>query len=199
MQQLILIILMSLMPPSATTEVSKRSEKGVFEVYYKGQPAGTINATKTVTGKQVIFENQSLVNIRMLTRLEVKYYQKAVFINNILQQAEYTLWVNGHIHKRSEIKRAGDGYQMLLGNDEETIHGDILYTSACLLIDEPRETARVFSELQGNYHQLVQTRAHDYSKKAPDGKVNHYQYRNGQLHWAELDGGLLTFEVKRQI
>ena len=168
-----------------------------YDIIYRNEPAGLLRAIKQVQGEEVTYENHTALSIRMLATLRLKFFQQARYQKGVLQEAEFKLWVNGSMHRHSSILRQGNGYRLLIDGKESFVDGPIQYSAACLMLDEPAEFRRIFSEQHGAFHDLkMNPRTHQYHKTDPQGKINRYRYEQGLLQWAELDAGLLSFELQ---
>jgi len=175
----------------------QKNEK-VYAILYKGDKAGEMKAKKWQEGAFTVFENTSRASIRMLATLEIRYHQKAIFDEQgQLYSAEYTLWVNDGVHRRSSIKKEGGRYLATINGKSQQIELPIEYSASCLMLAEPNDHRSVFSEQYGQHHKLIPQAPGQFKKIASDGKVNHYHYnKEGILQYAKLDGGLLSFELK---
>jgi hypothetical protein len=70
------------------------------------------------------------------------------------------------------------------------------YANIQLLFLEPVGITQVFSEQEGEWHELVPEGSHSYHKINSKGRENCYYYENGQLKLAEIDGGLIRFSIE---
>ena len=178
---------------------SQHKVQKTYSIIFRGDKAGELKSSRWEEDGATIFENQSLVNIKMLTTLEVRYRQRAVFDGQGLKVANYTLWINDKMHKSSVVKREGSVYRATINGNKHIISSPITYSSSCLMLTEPNQNQLVFSEQLAEFHTVVEVAPNQFKKTASDGKVNSYRYTSdGVLKYAKLDGGLMNFELKLQ-
>ena len=88
------------------------------------------------------------------------------------------------------------GYIFYEDDEEENrIYEPITYGTVNLMFEEPENVKKVYAEEHGCFHTLKKLSAHTYEKTSHKGKTSIYKYKDGALVEAEIDAGLISFEI----
>ena len=91
----------------------------------------------------------------------------------------------------------GSTLTLIYEDDEEEnrIYEPITYGTVNLMFEEPENVKKVYAEEHGCFHTLKKLSAHTYEKTSHKGKTSIYKYKDGALVEAEIDAGLISFEI----
>ncbi|PNQ73079.1 hypothetical protein C1T31_08800 [Hanstruepera neustonica] len=170
-----------------------------FEVLHDSRHLGTLHATKTVTGDQVVYTSHTEIAYQLMVNIEVTYDYDVTFVKGELQEAKAHITVRGNDKTKVNTVKKGSGYEFYSeGELVKTIKGSITHSIIQLLFDEPIGVTRIYAEEHGEYHELRELADHTYLKTAPSGKKNTYFYRNGELYKSDVNAGIIKFSIVKK-
>lgn len=173
-------------------------EKASFEVVHRGKSIGVLEAVKEVVYKKTVYTNQTNIDTRIITKIEVNYGYNVTFDRLGLVEASARIKFNGKQRTNAFTERKGEGYTFVRDNEKpEELNQDIKYSTVKLIFEEPKNISNVYAEEHGEFHTIKQIASNTYRKTSPDGKENTYYYKNGILEKAEIDGGVIKFQIQR--
>ncbi|SHI85501.1 DUF6134 family protein [Pseudozobellia thermophila] len=179
-------------PPDITTATDSLR----FDIVMKGKVVGNLEAIRKKKEGKVRFQSSTTIKTRVITDIEVNYNYDVVFEDKVLEQAYVTIEVNQKTHANTTTKREGNGYQILINDKKDrVVEEPINYATIQLYFEEPVNTTRCYSEQDGTFNSLVPLGGHRYKKINSKGKENTYSYSNGYLEKANIDGGLVKFDI----
>ncbi|ETN96115.1 DUF6134 family protein [Zhouia amylolytica] len=173
-------------------------EKVSFEVLHRDKSIGVLEAVKETYHKEVVYNNHTSIDTRIITKIEVNYGYNVTYDNNGLVEASAQIKFNGKERTNAHTERKGKNYLFFKDNNEpEKLDQEIDYSTVKLIFEEPKNVNRVYAEEHGEFHSIKRIASNTYLKTSPDGKENTYYYKNGILEKAEIDGGVIKFVIKR--
>ena len=66
------------------------------------------------------------------------------------------------------------------------------------MFEEPTSVKKAYSEETGEFQSLRKIGSHSYAKENEKGRESIYYYKNGILHTAKIDAGIIEFELHLQ-
>ena len=170
-----------------------------FEVLHDNRLLGTLEATKTVTGNQIVYTSHTQIEYHLMVNIEVVYDYHVTFSNGILQEAKAHIMVRGNDKTKVQTVKAGSDFEFYSeGNLEKTIKGTITNSIIQLLFEEPKGVSRIYAEEHGEYHELRELGDHLYLKSTPSGKKNTYFYKDGILQKSDVNAGIIKFSIVKK-
>ncbi|MDZ7848978.1 MAG: DUF6134 family protein [Owenweeksia sp.] len=169
-----------------------------YDIIVQDVVMGQATASTETKGAVKVYRNTSVSQINFLKKIEVKLEQKAVYENGLMQYAETKTMVNDRLHRHIRIQKVEDGYRVTTSDDSKKVKVPIRYSGILLMLKEPVEVSRSYSENDAEFHKIEALGEGRYLKTAPNGRKNYYQYRNGKLVEATVDAGWYTFEMQLQ-
>lgn len=166
-----------------TSASSLHSQTLFYDIYKGDDPIGEIVVEKVTRGNKVHYEANSEAKFRILWMNELTTSTAADFINNELSYAASKITLNEKVREHATTKKDGAFYRYYNHPDKHVKkeHPPIVNSTVALYYAEPVGVKQVFSE---NYQQLCKLKvigANAYELTLPNGKVNQYFYKNGQL------------------
>ncbi len=170
-----------------------------FEVVLHDKVVGVLNATRKKDGSTTIYGNDSRIETRVLIKVVVSYDFEVMYSDAHMVSSKATLLYNNKIHAQTEVDLVSNKYHVERYHSGETyIDERITYTSGMLMFEEPVGVTSLFAEIPGEMQTIEPVGDHSYKKTDSDGHVNHYHYQDGNLVKAEIDGGLIKFDLRRK-
>lgn len=174
----------------------------VFDQYIRNNKVGTlsvfIHEDRDRAEKTIRIESKVSVSMLFLSTV-VNYEGKSVFRSGKLIMAEIQICRDGSPYQDSEVHWRGDHYLAVIDGSEINIkENEILFSSLLLYAKEPRNTSRVFAEIDGVFNRLEHKGRGKYELHIRGSRNNYYTYRNGELVEAKLDHWLAPIYLKRQ-
>ena len=186
-----LVIISSFSPPE-TIPAKLR-----FKVLKNDKEIGWINATKTISGNQILYEVETELEIKLVFTQKVVYSSKALYVNNFLQKSVSKSFVNKKLQHHCVTLWKGNHYEIKRDHDIERLDRKVFYSGIMLYFKEPGDEHLVYSEMAGQDNFMAKG---DGVYLLTDGKSkrkNSYWYKGGLLHKAFIDHSLVDFEIIR--
>lgn len=167
-----------------------------FEVLHDSKHLGTLQATKTVIGDQVVYTSHTDIQFNLMVNIRVVYDYHVTYKNGELQEAKAHITVRGNDKTKVNTVKKGSGYEFYSeGELEKTIAGSINHSIIQLLFEEPLGVDKIYAEEHGEYHNLRELATHTYLKTASNGNKNTYFYQNGVLRKSDVNAGIIKFSI----
>ncbi len=185
-----LLLLFSIFSNGETTNLS-------YSIIQKEKVVGYTNAYKYQEIDQTTYRSNSVSTVKAIISIDIVSNYEITLENGLLRSAEANVLVRNRPYTHSytyycenQCEMAKDGANVIY------IGEDISYASTMLLFEEPVNITQSYSELDGSFHSIRKVGNHRYEKKDANDRINTYQYVNGILQYAEIDAGLISFELK---
>jgi hypothetical protein len=173
-----------------------QEEKYVYKIIHKGKEIGTLYAKKEQLGDKIIYSNRTEIDTRIITKIEVDYNYKVVYKNNLLSHAYVLILFNGKEKTNTYTDRSNNQYIYYEDDDvKNIISKKITYSTVNLMFEEPLGINEVYAEEHGEFHAMECIAPNTYKKTINRSKSSVYKYKNGKLLEAEVDAGLITFQI----
>ena len=170
-----------------------------FDIINKNEVIGNLKATKTSTDTKTHYQSVTTISTKILKEIKVNYKYDVTYERNKLKKANVYIDVNNKpyadILTNWEVKH----YQITKNDKKEkVVEDEINYATILLYFNEPFDIERCYSEQDGSFNTIVPLGNHTYKKINAKNHENIYYYKNGFLQKAEINGGLVKFEIIAQ-
>lgn len=186
------IIVFFLLLPS-NSKLTETSLK--FDIVLRNKVVGQLVATEINKDTKVFYHSSTNIKTRIITEIHVNYKYDVVYDNATLKKADVYVSVNDKLHAETHTEWMNDQY--LIKEDKKKVTHDepINYSTILLYFKEPKHVKECFSEEDGSLNTIVSLGNHVYKKINSKGKENIYYYQKGKLTKAEIDGGIVDFQI----
>mgnify|MGYP005666318829 CR=1 FL=1 len=173
------------------------SEVLYFDVVRLDQTIGELRVEKTYRDNLFTYRSYTQVNAHVIKDITVLYEVVVTMKQDFLLSADASVKVNGKIRDHTKTRWSGGKYHIQSKNEQDKLVSDpIVYPAILLLVKEPINIESSFSEENGDFHVVSSIGDHSYKKYNEKGRENLYHYQDGQLQRAEIDAGLVQFEIQ---
>ncbi|MDF4202977.1 hypothetical protein PXD56_08430 [Maribacter sp. SA7] len=170
-----------------------------FNIIHKDKIVGNLHATKTIKSSRVNYQSITTINTRIIKEIEVNYEYDVTYENSLLKTANVLIEVNNKPHANITTSWKESYYQITKNNKKEkVVESDITYATILLYFKEPLDIQKCYSEQDGSFNTIVALGNHIYKKINAKDQENIYHYKDGFLKKAEINGGLVNFEIVAQ-
>jgi len=178
---------------------STKMETITFEVVMRNKIVGELIASKEQKKELTIFKSKTQIKTQLLKEINVLYDYTATFSKKKMIHSTADINVNGKAHEKTLTKWNDKNYDItFLKKKKKSVGESIVYSSLKLLFDEPNQVRQSFSEKDGEFHKLELFENNIYKKTNSKGRVNKYFYKDGQLEKAEVNAGIIKFQLIRK-
>lgn len=169
-----------------------------YKIYLLGANVGEFSVAQTNNQESIIIDATTEVEIHLLFSYRIKYVQKTVYNQGVLQNAHVETYKNGKLNSTMFMKYEKGAYQLIVDGDTTIINGLITYSGSLIYFNEPQTATQIFKERNAEMRQITPAGNHAYIIKDEKGKLlNKYFYKNGILQRATMRHALATVELKR--
>ncbi|WP_324027204.1 hypothetical protein QSV08_05210 [Maribacter sp. BPC-D8] len=170
-----------------------------FDIIHKDNVIGSLKASKTIKDSKVHYQSVTTINTRVIKKIDVNYLYNVTYENNKLKRANVVIDVNDKPYADILTNWEIDYYQISKNDKNElVVEEDINYATILLYFDEPINVERCYSEQDGSFNTIIPLGNHSYKKINAKNHENIYYYKNGFLEKAEINGGLIKFDIIAQ-
>lgn len=167
-----------------------------FDIVVKDKIVGSLKATQSSKDSKTYYHSSTTIKTRIIKDIAVNYKYDVTFENEILKKAGVNITINKKPHANTLTQWEDTHYQIAKnGKNEVAMKDSIDFTTILLYFEEPINIARCYSEQDGSFNTIVSLGNHSYKKINSKGKENIYHYKSGALEKANIDGGLVKFEI----
>ncbi|MFD2542256.1 DUF6134 family protein [Lacinutrix gracilariae] len=166
-----------------------------FDIVLKDKVIGQLQAAKTHQDAKVLYQSTTNITTRIIKEVNVNYQYHVTFNDNSLKKADVYITVNNKPHAETTTQWLGNHYVIKQNDSEKSLKQSINYSTILMYFTEPKNIKHCFSEEDGSLNTIVPLGNHTYKKINAKGKENIYYYKNGKLNKAEIDGGLIRFQI----
>ncbi|WBL27202.1 DUF6134 family protein [Zunongwangia sp. HGR-M22] len=176
-----------------------QTEKYTFSVIHKDDKIGELNAIKERKGGQTQYTTKTNIETRILAKISVNYTFDVFFEEAQFQKSNVEIYLNGKERTKTKTLKANKGYNFYESGDwEKNITTPVSYCCVQLIFEEPIGKSTVYSEETGVFHSLKKIGEHSYAKENEKGRESIFHYKNGILYKAEIDAGIIEFDLMLQ-
>lgn len=156
-----------------------------------------LTATKKVDGDQTVYLNTTNVVAKLVATVEVSFTIKSTYKGKLLQASTVDIMLNDKPYANTSTKRVGSSYQFSKnGKVQKTINGDISYSAARMMFDEPKGFLNAYSEEKGVFDSIEKNKSGTYQKMNSRGRISAYTYQKSVLESINMDLGLTEIEMR---
>lgn len=167
-----------------------------FLVLHKGKTVGELSATRTIDGDMTHYHNITTIDVKIVSDMQIKFSVQSTYKGRYFESSKVVITKNGKPYTTSATKRVGNGYQFYKdGSLSATIKGNIVYSAARMLYDEPKGILNAYSEENGVFDPIARNKNGTYEKRNSRGKHSIYRYQNSSLCSMSMDLGLTDVEM----
>lgn len=173
-------------------------KKLTYVITQKGKPIGNIKATRLITGDDVQYEVETIMNVKVLLTQRIKYQCSARYKDGVMQGSLSKSFVNDKLHQTCTVTQKDGKYHVAIDKETVIINNEITYSGAMLYFDEPKNITGIFSEMTGQLNGIKKAGETAFIlTDAKSRKQNFYWYKGGILDHAYLNHTLVDIEIKR--
>ncbi|WP_405414629.1 DUF6134 family protein [Maribacter sp. Asnod1-A12] len=181
---------------STTNDVRPIKSTLVFDIISKNKIIGDLKATKIIKDSKVHYKCITSINTRIIKEIQVNYEYDVTFENNKLKKANVLIDINDKPYADILTKWEIAYYQISKNDKNElVVEEDIKYATILLYFVEPVNIERCYSEQDGSFNTIIPLGNHSYKKINSKNHENIYYYKYGFLERAEINGGIVKFEI----
>ncbi|MGB2759341.1 MAG: DUF6134 family protein [Maribacter stanieri] len=170
-----------------------------FDIINKNEVIGNLKATKTSTDTKTHYQSVTTISTKILKEIKVNYKYDVTYERNKLKKANVYIDVNDKPYADILTNWEAKHYQITKNDKKEkVVEDEINYATILLYFNEPIDIERCYSEQDGSFNTIVPLGNHTYKKINAKNHENIYYYKNGFLQKAEINGGLVKFEIIAQ-
>ncbi len=182
------------------TSVSAKTEELAtkYNIQMLGVSIGEFSVTQTSKNGNVNIEAITDVKVNLLFSYRIKYVQKTVYKQDILQSSHVETYKNGQLNSTIWLKREKDSYLLISEKDTSVIHDLIRYSGSLIYFNEPKGIKKIYKERSAEMRPLEAVGEHTYIIKDKKGReLNRYFYENGILQSAKMRHTLGSLELNQ--
>lgn len=189
----LLLLTISVLPGFAKTEQVR------FDILMKGRPIGNIKAQREINLDKTIYKVTSTASFRVIVKYVRETIAEVVFSGGKIQLSDAKQIMNQQLkeHRVTEWKGANYACKQGEGVAQASFKKPIKLCTSMLYFQEPVGQSFIFAE---NYQELCPVELVSpgvYKITLPQGKVNHYIYKNGQLEEIKVFRTMVNLVFKR--
>ncbi len=169
-----------------------------YNIQMLGASIGEFSVTQTGKNGNVNIEAITDVKVNLLFSYRIKYVQKTVYKQGILQSSHVETYKNGQLNSTIWLKREKGSYLLISEKDTSVIHDLIEYSGSLICFNEPKEIKKIYKERSAEMRPLEAVGEHTYIiKDEKERELNRYFYENGILQSAKMRHTLGTLELNQ--
>ena len=171
----------------------------LFDIIHKEKVIGSLKASKTIKDSKVHYHSVTSISTRIIKEIDVNYMFNVTYEDKKLMRANVLIDVNDKPYADILTNWEIDYYQISKNDKKElVVEEEINYATILLYFDEPINVKRCYSEQDGSFNTIEVLGNHSYKKINSKNHENIYYYKNGFLEKAEINGGLVKFNIVAQ-
>jgi len=167
-----------------------------YDIIMKDKVIGSLDTHQNTKGSLTTYQSLTSIKTKLLTTIEVDYKYDVIFNNSLLKKANVSIVINDRQHAETSTLWKNDQYEIVKNQKESSFKDSIQYTTILMYFKEPKKIKNCYSEQDGSMNTIVSLGNHRYKKINAKGKENTYFYKKGVLHKANIDGGVVNFELR---
>lgn len=182
------------------TSVSAKTEELAtkYNIQMLGVSIGEFSVTQTSKNGNVNIEAITDVKVNLLFSYRIKYVQKTIYKQGILQSSHVETYKNGQLNSTIWLKREKGSYLLISEKDTSVIHDLIEYSGSLIYFNEPKGIKKIYKERSAEMRPLEAVGEHTYIiKDEKERELNRYFYENGILQSAKMRYTLGSLELNR--
>jgi hypothetical protein len=180
------LILITLLLTSFFSWSQSKYETVAYNIHALGMDVGTMTVNQEIRGDEVLVEAISLVEVRIIFKIRVKYIQTSVYRNGVMQEASLKTYKKEEVNSDTRLTKQESGGYTLDKKGEISFVDDVInYSGSLLYFHEPTDGTEMYFEINGEKTVVKSFGEHKYIIADPEnGNENEYYYTNGILQKA---------------
>jgi len=163
-----------------------------------GVSIGEFSVTQTSKNGNVNIEAITDVKVNLLFSYRIKYVQRTVYKQGILQSSHVETYKNGQLNSTIWLKLEKGSYLLISEKDTSVIHDLIEYSGSLIYFNEPKGIKKIYKERSAEMRPLEAVGEHTYIiKDEKERELNRYFYENGILQSAKMRHTLGSLELNQ--
>ncbi|GAB5550892.1 MAG: hypothetical protein Sapg2KO_04830 [Saprospiraceae bacterium] len=189
----LLLLIIAILPGFAKTE-----QVG-FEILMKGKSIGNIKAQRIINQDKTVYKVTSKASFRVIVKYVRETIAEVIFSGGKIQLSDAKQIMNQQLKEHRVTEWNGATYACKQGKNapQASFKKPIKLCTSMLYFQEPVGQAFIFAE---NYQELCPVELIQpgvYKVTLPQGKINHYIYKNGQLEEIKVFRTMVNLVFKR--
>ncbi|MBT3385558.1 MAG: hypothetical protein HN778_07735 [Prolixibacteraceae bacterium] len=169
-----------------------------YNIQMLGVRIGEFSVTQASENGNVNIKAITDVKINLLFSYRIKYVQRTVYEQGILQSSLVEIYKNGKLNSTIWMKLEKGSYLLITDKDTSVIHDLIEYSGSLIYFNEPKGIKKIYKERNSEMRQLEAVSEHTYIiKDEKEKELNRYFYENGILQSAKMRHKLGTVQLHR--
>ena len=169
-----------------------------YNIQMLGVRIGEFSVTQPSENGNVNIKAITDVKINLLFSYRIKYVQRTVYEQGILQSSLVEIYKNGKLNSTIWMKLEKGSYLLITDKDTSVIHDLIEYSGSLIYFNEPKGIKKIYKERNSEMRQLEAVSEHTYIiKDEKEKELNRYFYENGILQSAKMRHKLGTVQLHR--
>lgn len=159
-----------------------------FTIYKGDDKIGDITAKRTISGKKINYSVISDATFKVIWKYNRKTDMQVEYINGELNSSISKVIFQGKLDELGQTKKVGDHYKCFLyPKDTFNIEKKITFSAAMLYFKEPVGITEIYAETYLEFCKIELESKNKYKLHLPNGKVNYYTYKGGELQEIFVD------------
>lgn len=189
----LLLLTIAILPGFAKTEQVR------FEILMKGKSIGNIKAQRVINQDKTVYKVTSTASFRVIVKYVRETIAEVIFSGGKIQLSDAKQIMNQQLKEHRVTEWQGTTYACKQGKSaaQASFKKPIKLCTSMLYFQEPVGQAFIFAE---NYQELCPVELVQpgvYKVTLPQGKINHYIYKNGQLEEIKVFRTMVNLVFKR--
>lgn len=181
---------------TSSINTNGQSSTLAFDIEHHGNVIGQLTAKQSSIGDKTHYKSTSKIEFRIGKEIQVLYSFDVNFIDEILQLSDAKITIDDKTFANTSTKWDNTHYHITKSGEDQISHKEpIRFSTIQLYFKEPLKLKRIFSEQQGSFNTIESIGNHIYKMTNSKGNESLYHYKQGKLIKAEIDGGLIEFQI----
>ena len=169
-----------------------------YNIQMLGARIGEFSVTQASENGNVNIKAITDVKINLLFSYRIKYVQRTVYKQGVLQSSLVEIYKNGKLNSTIWMKLEKGSYLLITDKDTSVIHDLIEYSGSLIYFNEPKGIKKIYKERSSEMRPLEAVSEHTYIiKDEKEKELNRYFYENGILQSAKMRHKLGTVQLHR--
>lgn len=170
-----------------------------FNIMKGDDNIGQIVAKKTVLKTGHSYHVTSKATFRVVWQYLRETVTKVQFSGNYMLSSDSKQSMNSEVKEHRITTKNGASYSCTKKPDNEkfTLNKTVTYCSSMLYFSEPKNLTHIFAESYQEMCKIELISTGIYKLYLPEGKINHYVYKNGQLQEIRVFRTIVDLVFKR--
>lgn len=170
-----------------------------YNVSLDGRSIGTYEVNRTDIGESSTFRVETTTSAGLIRPISHRFVMMSSYNNSKLISSDLKTWVNDELETSSLIQWDGSQYIKQQGETlTEICCDEVDFSSATVFFNEPVNRNKMFYEKYGKELSVKKTADHTYEVKLPNGGVERYTYKNGEVTEVQFVQSFATITLRKQ-